>query len=331
MKTIYLVTGAAGHLGSVIVDQLIARNTEVRALVVKGEKNPPANAEVYYGDVLDKESLVDFFDHKADEEIVVIHCAGIVSISSKKDKRVYEVNVNGTKNIVDLAIEYRAKKLVYVSSVHAIEELPDGQTIKEVSHFDADKVRGLYAKTKAEASAYVLKKGREGLNVSIVHPSGIIGPYDNGNSHMTSLVIDYYEGKLLAGIKGGYDFVDVRDVAKGAILSCDKGKSGECYILSNKFYRIRDILDILHELTSRKRIKFYIPLFIIKLLAPLAELYYKIRKSAPLFTSYSIYTLNSNANFSHKKADRELGYTARDIRQSLRDTISFLKLKGRLT
>ena len=95
---------------------------------------------------------------------------------------------------------------------------------------------GPYAKTKAEATQAVLEAVKQGLNAVVVHPSGIIGPYDNGNNHIVKLAKDYISGKLLAGVIGGYDFVDVRDVAKGCIAAVDKGEVGECYILSNRFY-----------------------------------------------------------------------------------------------
>ena len=93
----------------------------------------------------------------------MIHTAGIVSITSKYEQRVYDVNVTGTKVITDLCIEKKVKKLVYISSVHAIPELPAGQTMREVELFDPDKVIGLYAKTKAEATAYVMEAGKKGL------------------------------------------------------------------------------------------------------------------------------------------------------------------------
>ncbi len=134
----------------------------------------------------------------------------------------------------------------------------------------------------------------------------------------------------MAGIKGGYDFVDVRDVAQGIISCCTKGSPGECYILSNKYFTVQEILFMLHEITGKKEVKTTLPLWLARLTAPLAELYYKILGQTPLYTTYSIYTLNSNAYFSHKKATAELGYTARDMYQTLRDTVEWLKKKGRL-
>lgn len=330
MEMLYFVTGAAGHLGSVITRQLINSGKEVRAFVLPNEKYAPDKAKLYFGDICDKESIRPCFENLNGRQLVVIHCAGIVSIASKFNQGVYDVNVTGTKNIVDLCKEYCASKLVYVSSVHAIPEKPNGITITEITEFSPKHVVGLYAKTKAKATAYVLDAARQGLNACVVHPSGITGPYDHGRGHLTTLVIDYYKRRLTSGINGGYDFVDVRDVADGIIAACDKGRQGECYILSNKFFQVRDILTLLHEVTGKRKIKNFLPIWFVKITAPLAELYYKILKQTPLFTSYSIYTLNSNAQFSHQKATSELGYTTREMRETLNDTVNWLKEEGRI-
>lgn len=330
MEKIYLITGAAGHLGSVIVHQLIKAGKFVRALVLPNETHIPEMVEVFFGDIRDKKSINPCFENLNGRDLTVIHCAGIVSIASKFNQTVYDVNVTGTKNIVDLCKEHNVSKLVYVSSVHAIPEKPDGITITETTEFSPDNVVGLYAKTKAEATAYVLDAAMQGLNACVVHPSGITGPYDYGRGHITTLVIDYYKRRLTSGVNGGYDFVDVRDVADGIIAACDKGRQGECYILSNKFFKVSEILTILHEITGKKRIKIYLPLWFVKTTAPLAELYYKILRQPPLFTSYSIYTLNSNALFSHQKATNELGYGTRDMKETLNDTINWLKENGRI-
>lgn len=330
MENIYLVTGAAGHLGSVVTAQLIQSGKAVRALVLPKEEHLPENAEIFYGDVSDVNSIKPFFENLKGRDPIVIHCAGIVSIATNVNSDVYNVNVTGTKNIVDLCILYDVSKLIYVSSVHAIPEQPEGVVITETTDFDPEKVVGAYAKTKAEATAYVMEAAKQGLNVSYVHPSGITGPYDYGKGHLTTLVIDYYNHRLTSGVNGGYDFVDVRDVAKGIIATCDKGRKGEGYILSNKYFTMQQILFMLHEITGKKEIRNILPLWFLKGTARLAELYYKILRQPPLFTSYSIYTLNTNAHFSHEKATKELGYETRDMKETLTDTVNWLKKIGKI-
>jgi len=188
----------------------------------------------------------------------------------------------------------------------------------------------LYAKTKAEATQCVLDYAKRGYNASVIHPSGIVGPGDFGRGHLTQMVIDYYKGGLTSALDGGYDFVDVRDVAAGILSCCDNGKSGDCYILSGNYFKVAELLNLLHEITGKKKVTRILPLWFVKMTAPLAELYYKLLKQPPLFTRYSIYTLNTNANFSHEKAAKELAYTTRPMNQTLADTIDWLKTNNRL-
>lgn len=328
MSCIYVVTGIGGHLGNTVAKQLLARGETVR-----GFARPDENVTMLYGDavsivrgdVRDPASLEPLFcGVRDDEEIRFIHCAGIVSIASKYSQTVEDVNVQGTLHVVEACKAHGVKKLVYVSSVHAIPELPFGSTIKEVRATPPEAVDGLYAKTKAAATQIVLDAARDGLDATIVHPSGIIGPNDYGRGHLTQLIVNYLNGSLTASVKGGYDFVDVRDVAKGIIAASEKGRKGECYILSNRFIRVPELLNALSRITNGRKVRTVLPLWFAKATAPFAELYYKIRHEAPLFTKYSLQTLNSNARFTHEKARRELGYKPRDISDTLRDTVDFL-------
>ena len=166
------------------------------------------------------------------------------------------------------------------------------------------------------------------LNACIIHPSGIIGPYDYGNSHLTELVREVSNGKLFATVKGGYDFVDVRDVAAAIITASKKDNKGECYILSNRYITIKELSDLICDVQGIKNIKIVLPICLAKIIAPFFEAYYNLKKQTPLFTKYSLYTLSSNSNFSNKKAKEELGYKNRDMKETIKDTISWLNKKG---
>ncbi len=328
MKRVYLITGVGGHLGNTVARELLAAGETVRGFAMPSEDITMLYGDavsIVRGDVRDKPSLEPlFYGLNEDDEVYVIHCAGIVSVASKYDQRVVDVNVHGTENVVNLCKEHKVKKLVYISSVHALPELPHGNIIHEVEGFQPDSVMGLYAKTKAAATQIVLEAAKSGLDATIIHPSGIIGPNDYGHGHLTQMVISYLNGSLTACVKGGYDFVDVRDVADGVIAAADKGKKGECYILSNRYIPVRELLNTLSRVTGGKKIKTVLPLWFAKMTAPLAELYYKIRHESPLYTRYTLYTLTSNSLFTHEKANRELGYEPRDFSATMRDTVSFL-------
>lgn len=334
MKKIYIVTGANGFLGNNIVRKLVEdKENEVRALVLPNDTVKSLdglNCKIYYGDVTKEETLESIFNIKENVEIFVIHCAAIVYIKTKYNEKVYDVNVNGTKNIIKKVLEKNAK-LVYVSSVHAITEKPNNETITETKDFNPNKVKGQYAKTKAETAKYVLEMVKtKNLNACIVHPSGIIGPYDFGNSHLTQLIMDFASGRLTACVKGGYDFVDVRDVADGVINACHKGQKGEWYILSNRYVEVKELLDTISEIRNTKKIKTILPMWLAKLTAPLSEIYYGILKQPPLYTKYSLYTLNSNSNFSNEKAKLELDYKTRELKETIKDTVTWLKENNRI-
>mgnify|MGYP002527877229 FL=1 len=330
MEKIYLVTGANGHLGSTIINLLLKEKKNIRAFVLENDVlHLDKKVEIIRGNITDKKSIYPLFKDLENKEVIVIHCAGIVTIASKFDQKVYDVNVVGTKNIADVALEYKVKKFIHVSSVHAIVE-EKNKIIKEVDKFYPDKVEGLYAKTKAEASNYILDMSKKGLNAIVVHPSGIIGPGNYGKGHLSQLIIDYLNNRLTAIVKGGYDFVDVRDVADGILKAIEKGRVGECYILSNRYFEIKEIINLLHEVTNHKPIKTILPNWFAKLTAPIAELYYKILKQPPLYTSYSIYTLSTNSHFSHEKATKEIDYNPRDMKETLKDTVDWLKKIGRI-
>lgn len=323
MKKIYIVTGANGHLGSTIMRYLKRRGEEARGLILPSEPGEDSS-KVHYikGDVRDKESLEPLFAGIKNREIVVIHTAGIIDISEKVSEWMYDVNVNGTKNIIELCKEFSVKRLVYVSSVHAIPE-KKSRVLEEVSQFSRDLVEGGYAKTKAEATQAVLEAAKDGLDAVVVHPSGILGPYDMSENHLVQMVTDYIHGRLPACVRGGYDFVDVRDVAKGCLTAAEKGKRGECYILSNRHYEVSDVLKMVKEVKGGRNLP-ELPMWVAKAAAPVLGLYAKCRKERPLYTKYSLYTLNSNDKFSHDKATRELNYHPRDLYVTIKDTIRWV-------
>ena len=207
MADIYLVTGATGFLGSHVVQQLLAQGKRVRALVLPGDKTVaslPASVDIVPGDVTDMDSLRRFFAHTPDESLYVIHCASIITMAWEVEERVHRINVGGTRNIIDLCLEHDVRKLVYVSTVHAIPEKPHGQVISEVDNLDPALVEGSYAKTKAEATQMVLDSARQrGLHASCVHPSGLCGPGDMQGGYLTQMFVDYDQGHIPAGVKGG--------------------------------------------------------------------------------------------------------------------------------
>ena len=326
----YLVTGASGFLGRAVLAELEKKGAPVRALVIKNDPlaaELPEDVSVVYGDVCDDGSLEHFFSG-ADERTCVIHCAGIVSVASHPGERIYRVNVGGTNNILRHCEKAGVGKLVYVSSVHAIPEKPKGTEITEDAVFSPDAVQGDYAKSKAIATSLVFEASDRGLNASVVFPSGIIGPGDVGKGSITNMLLSFLAGKLPVAVKGGYDFVDVRDVAAGIAACAEQGQPGHGYILSGEYATIRDILNAAKETLGQKRAVSYLPISFARLIAPLYEKR-SLRKKQPLyFTPYSIAVLDSNGLFDRSAAAAAFGYAPRSLQSSIRDTVTWLKKAG---
>ena len=321
---IIAVTGATGHIGNVLIRKLTGTGVKIRALVLPGEDLKPlkdTGAEIVIGDVRDKKSLIKAFSGAK----TVFHLAGIISIVRGQRNLLEEVNVRGTKNVIDACINTGAERLIYASSIHALKEPPKGTIITEEQGFDPLQVLGDYAKSKAQASLEVLKSVKDGLYSVIACPTGVIGPFDFKGSEMGTLINNFLKKKIPACVGGAYDFVDVRDVANGMIASAKKGRNGEIYILGGEQITIRELFSMIERLSGIKAPKLNIPASLARFCGLLATPFYKFSRSKPLLTPYSIDVLNSNSLVSSDKAKRELGYTPRSLRISIFDSIKWFK------
>ncbi len=320
-----LVTGAAGHIGNVLVRQLIERGENVRGLILPGEDTHSIyglDMEVVVGNVLDSASL----DRAMREVDVVYHLAGLISILPDKNDLMWQVNVEGTRNVLDAAKKAGVKRLVHTASIHALSRNWIGMINEEVP-FDPKATAGGYDRTKAAASLLVLEAVNAGLDAVIVCPTGVIGPHDYRGSEMGDLIVDWLRKKLNFLVRGAYDFVDVRDVARGMILSCKRGRSGEVYILSGWQIKVLELKQLVQNALGKRITSITIPMWMAKFGAKFMPLYYKITRRRPRFTDYSLETLQSNSLVSHDKAQRELGYQPRDLNITVRDTVEWLLLK----
>lgn len=329
-KTLAVITGATGHLGSVFLKLLENEACDIRALIIENEVPrflQDSKAKFYKGDVRDKESLRNLLEDIEDyQQVYFFHLASKVSIL-EKDATVFAINVDGTRNVIDLCKSYKVKRLIYVSSVHALPEGDGRAQIEEFSvseQFNPQEVVGDYAKSKSIASKLVMEANDAELETVILHPSGIIGPGDYLMGYTSSLLLAFLRKHIKQVVKGGYDFIDVRDVANCVKSAAYLGKGGECYILSNQYYEIKDILNIMAEFSGLKKIRRYVPFGLAKFFCPLLLFMNKLSKSKPLYTKYSLYTLRANSSFNHNKASEVLALSTRPITETIRDTMGFL-------
>jgi len=322
----YIITGAAGHLGSTILRLLADTPAEISALILPQE-HPAVQAEnIHYvrGDVRDPASLKPLFELFPDGTAAVIHTAALISIARKMPPLLREVNVTGTENMLEAARQHHVRRYIQVSSVHAIPPLPNGNVMTEIAAYDPDLVSGGYAKTKAEAAQKVLAAAGRGLDAAIVLPSGILGPYDCGHNHLSQMIIAYLHGRLPACVSGGYDFVDVRDAAAGCLAAADAERVSGSYLLTGHYACIRDLLQSAGEIAGRRPVP-VIPTGIARMAVPAIEQAARLSGHRPLYTEYSLETLAVNSRFSSARAERELGYASRPLQQTLADMICWLR------
>ena len=332
----YLLTGAAGFLGTNICMQLLEKGCKVRALVLPGDKSVkyiPQQVEVVLGDLTDAPSLEPFFTVPEGCTSVVIHCASMVTVNPNYSEKLMAVNVGGTRNIITKVLNHpECEKMVYVSSTGAIPEEPHGVKIREVSKFtpcDPKKVVGAYSQSKATATQMVLDAVQVmGLKACVVHPSGILGPNDHAIGETTGTLLQIIKGEMPMGMQGSFNLCDVRDLAAGTIAAVDKGRVGECYILANKTVTLKEMCDMLHEECNAKQIKFYLPLDLADKIAANLEKQAEKTGKMPLMTTFSVYNLARNNEFDYSKAETELGYTTRSYQETIHDEVQWMIAEG---
>lgn len=315
-----LITGATGHIGNVLVRELLARGERVRALILPSEDSSPLDGleiERIEGDVLDFPSLQRAFQGVE----YVFHLAGMISILPGHNPLLQLVNVVGTRNVLHAARSAGARRLVYTSSIHALSRVPHGIKIDERIPFDPEHAISAYDHSKAQASLEVLTAIRSGLNAVLACPTGVIGPYDFRHSEMGQLIFDCALRKPQLYVDGAYDFVDVRDVAQGLIAARDQGRTGETYILSGELISVHGLLEYVWKITGQRFKGLRVPLALAHFVTHFTPLYYRLSHTKPRLTPYSLATLASNANISHAKAQAELGYSPRPLREALGDTV----------
>jgi dihydroflavonol-4-reductase len=324
-----LVTGATGHIGNVLVRKLTAAGRRVRALIWRGEDRLPLqglDVEMVEGDVLEPASLEAALRGVRN----VFHLAGLISIMPGVDSLLQRINVEGTRNMLKAARAANVERFVYASSIHALQDRPNGEMIDEHVPFCAEPAADAYARSKAEASLAVQEAAKEGLQAVIAWPTGVLGPFDFRRSEIGSVLMDAAQGKTMAFVDGAYDFADVRDVADGLTLAEQKGRPGETYILSGGRISVRYLLETVREITGRAFLSIKIPFGLARAAASIMPYYYRWSRAKPRFTALSLGVLRSNCNISHEKATRELGYRPRSQYDSIADSISWLLENRRL-
>lgn len=323
-----LVTGANGHLGNNLVRLLINKGIPVRASVRNIKNKEPfagLNCEVVQSDISDKQSLVN-----ALQGVETFYAVGAVFKLWAKDpkKEIYDVNIEGTKNIVEAAVEAGVKRIVYVGSIAALNysTLPT----KESYGQNPDR-RDMYynSKNDGEKLAFELAK-KHNIELVAVLPSAMIGSTAFAPLSVSYNIINLILKKEIpVETKITLNWIDVKDVAEGCYLAAIKGKNGERYILANeKCTSIKATTQIAQELFPELKIKLpvAVPKPILFMIAWFMEIGSKISGKAPLLSTKDIAMFSGlQQDFDITKARTELGFNPKNSKQAVTEAMKYLQ------
>jgi dihydroflavonol-4-reductase len=323
-----LVTGATGFLGGWLVRRLLDEGHEVRITarsLKQNEEFAGLPIEVVIGDVKDKASMVT-----ATKGIdSVFHLAGLIAYSRAQRQAMEEVNVAGTRNVVEACIENGVRRLVHLSSVTAVGASFDGKPLNEESPYNIAHLHLGYFDTKHEAEQIVLQAVKGGkLDAVMINPSTIYGRGDaKKGSRGTQLKVA--RGKFPFYTSGGVSVVAVEDVVESIIKAWEIGRTGERYIVSGENLRIKDLFDMIAHEAGVKPPSIYLPKPIIKAIGQVGDKLEVIGKKGPL-NSENAWTSTLYHWFDNSKAKRELGLNPKPASYAIHQSVSWMKENGLL-
>lgn len=319
-----LVTGGGGRLGNVLVRTLLENGDRVRVLEPGNRPESLEGLDIDFvsGSVLEAGDVSRAVDGVAR----VYHLAAKIDLRPKKDPMMLPINIDGTRNVVDACLE-RGIRLVHTSSHHALEREPLDQPLTEDKPLALEE-KCEYHRSKAIGETIVLDACKRGLDAVIVNPGSMIGPYDYEPSMIGAALIDMYFGRVPVLLELLSDYVDVRDVADGMVAASEKGRRGERYLLTGEVIPVMQMVSLYGELTGAKVPTRALPLWVGWALLPFALAASAISGKDPFITPDMLRASVSNAVVSHDKAQRELGYSIRPLRESLGDAVDWYRERG---
>lgn len=323
-----VITGATGHIGFNMVRILHQRGFDVVAHHLNADKllsmQLPDGVRWVQGDILDQEFLINTFKG-AD---VVVNLAARISITGDPFGEVMKTNIQGPANVAQACLENKVGRLIHFSSVHAYKYTSKDPVVNEETE-RSDETCFKYDQSKIGGEREVQKAITKGLDAVILNPSAVLGPFNYWNSFTGQLLKDLYLGRIPALVRAGFNWVDARDLAEVTINAITKGKTGENYLLAGHDLDIPAMAGWIHEFGGKKPPAFSVSLGLAKFGLPFLNLYSKLTKTPPLYTEESLEILkNYNGNISNKKARKELGFTPRPIKETIKDSIEWYKTHG---
>lgn len=314
------VTGANGHLGSTLVRLLIEKGFSVRGLIhVNKNALKEIPIELYEGDICDAE-IIDAFCKDLD---IIVHCAGFIGIEKNLSETTFEINVEGTKNLVGACLKNKIKKLVHVSSIQAFKV--NGKDIIDENSEIATSLCDSYSYSKQLGEQEIRKGIDKGLQACIVNPTSIIGPYDFNPGAQSVAILKIANRRIPALIKAGFDWVDVRDVAEGILGAIHKGQTNANYLLSGHWKTFKEVSSEINSWNNQSPIKVYFPIAFAEFGAVFQELWSKLSGQPPLLTREAMqFVRNTPRNISNQFAKETIDYQARPFEETIMDTLNWM-------
>ncbi len=321
-----LVTGAGGFIGSHVVEELLNENIEVRALVRPGETLANLEGleiEKVEGDILDNDAVL-----KAMAGVdTVFHLAAIFSIWMMDWSRIYEVNMQGTQNVLWAAMKSKVGRVVHTSSIAAIGIAPGTQLSDEKTPFNQYALGNHYIMTKYLSQQIARGFAANGLDVVIVNPCFPFGTRDIVPTPTGQIIVDILKGKNMFAFPGGLNIVDVRDVAKGHVLAAKKGRTGELYLLGNKNVTMNEFIRLVYKAAGfTVRPVLTVPAPVLKMAASGFKFWADtVSHKTPLTTPAEVSYAAQYLYFDNAKARNELGLTPTPVEDSLRESVRWFR------
>jgi dihydroflavonol-4-reductase len=320
-----LLTGATGFLGSALARELLKEGQNLKLLVRKNTDTrniDDLDCEVTYGDLRDPESLkTALIGCKT-----LYHTAAYYSLWSRDIKLIYDINVQGTRNILESALETGIEKVVYTSTVGCIGLSESVSPANEDQPMNPAFLCNDYKLSKYQAEQVALELFGRGLPVVIVNPSTPVGPRDIKPTPTGKIILDFMNHKMPAYINTGLNLIDVVDCARGHILAEAKGQPGERYILGNKNMSLKEILLTLEVLTGIKAPRIKIPYWVAYISGLACEwVSDSITHQPPAVPLAGVKMAKYFMYFDSSKAVRELGLPQNPVENALGKAVSWFR------
>jgi dihydroflavonol-4-reductase len=322
-----LVTGASGFIGGAVVRALVAAGATVRITARPGNDLRHLTGlplERVEADLREKESLGRAL-HGCRH---LYHVAAHYALWAKDPSIFYDVNVTGTRTLLEAAREAGVERTVYCSTIGAIGLPPGGGVGTETTPVSLDQMAGHYKRSKYLAEQEALKLAREGLPVVIVNPSAPVGAGDVKPTPTGQVIVDFMKGRMPAYIETGMNLIDVDDVAAGHLLAMEKGRVGERYILGNQNLLLREVFEILSRLTGVKAPRVKLPRLAILPLAHLNELVASLTNQPPRIPLEGIRMAKYKMHYDCSKAIKELGLPQTPVETALEKAVRWFREHG---